>query len=116
MRAKEYWGYLDKKLKIQEDYNTQIAVADFKDLLNNCDPIIFGEVVIKSVYDCTRNYKEDRLQAAQEIIELLNPNDFIKSFSNRLNKSKDESSDFPLFLEFLSKLFVNAYRNKKVKF
>jgi len=30
VRAKEFWGYLDLKIKLQEDYTVENAVKDFK--------------------------------------------------------------------------------------
>lgn len=61
-------------------------------------------------------HKENRLLAACEATSLLKPNEFLKAFSERLNKSKDETSDFPLFLDFLSQLFLHVYRKGEIKF
>jgi len=47
-------------------------------------------------------HKANRILAACEATSLLKPNEFLQAFSERLNRSKDETSDFPLFLDFLS--------------
>jgi len=78
--------------------------------------LVFGEILLKTVYDCNVIHKENRLLAACEATSLLKPNEFLKAFSERLNKSKDETSDFPLFLDFLSQLFLHVYRKGEIKF
>lgn len=42
-------------------------------------------------------------------MKVVKPAEFVEAFSDRLNKSKDENSDFPLFVEFLSNLFLSMY-------
>ncbi|KAL4481943.1 hypothetical protein ABPG74_008032 [Tetrahymena malaccensis] len=117
VRAKEFWGYLDAKVKIQEDYGVANAVNDLKQLKEEViDPVVFGEVLIKTVYDCNKVHKDDRMQVAKEVSALITPEQFFKAFNDRLNKSKDESSDFPLFLEFLSELFVHHYNQSLIQF
>lgn len=110
-RVKEIWQGIDTRTK-QGDDNAVIVeqgIADLKKLFSETSPANFGESVLKTVYDCNVNLKQNRLAVANEAIALLKPDEFVAAFNNRLNKSKDENSDYPLFLSFLSTIFLRLY-------
>ncbi|EGR29490.1 mif4g domain protein [Ichthyophthirius multifiliis] len=114
--AKEIWGHLDSQKKFQEDYGIQSAINDFKELTSLFDPVLYGQILIKTVYNCSVQFKENRLSVANEAIKFIKPNEFVQAMNERLNKSKNESADFPLFLTFLSKIFVEFYTKGNASF
>lgn len=54
-RAKEFWGYLDKQVKLGEEYSIPQAVADFKKFREETSALLYVSAVIKTVYDCNKN-------------------------------------------------------------
>lgn len=71
VRAKEFWAYLDAKVKLQEDYGVPNAINDFKQFKEQCDPVTFGEILIKTVYDCNKIFKDNRVEVAKEAAALI---------------------------------------------
>lgn len=54
-RAKEFWGYLDKQMKLGEEYTIPQAVVDFKKFREETTALLYVSAVIKTVYDCNKN-------------------------------------------------------------